>query len=386
MKQVRIGIAGVGNMGSVHARNILDGNVDRLVLAALSDRNEERLRAFPKVPGFATLEDMVAAGGLDAVIVSTPHYHHVPMAIKVLKAGLHVMVEKPIAVHKADAERLLAAAKNRRRQVFAAMFNQRTDAYYQTLRSLVHGGELGKIRRINWIITDWYRTETYYSSSDWRATWAGEGGGVLLNQCPHNLDLLQWIFGMPKRVRAFCGFGRYHNIEVEDDVTAFLEFSGGTTGLLVTTTGEAPGTNRLEIAAERGRVVYENDRLLFTRNAVEMSPFSRTSDEAFGRPATEEIEIKAASHGEQHNGILRNFVNAILEGEALLSPAREGIRSVELANAMLLSAWTNKTVELPLSSAAYARRLNEKIKHSRPKRRKQAKRASGDDFARSFGT
>jgi len=244
MKQVRIGIMGVGNMGSVHARSILDGKVDRLVLAGLADGDPARLRAFPGVPQFATIEDMVGSGLVDAVIVSTPHFAHVPMATCVLKGGLHVMVEKPIAVQKAGAERLLAVAKNRRKQVFAAMFNQRTDSYYQKLRSMVQGGELGKIRRINWIITDWYRTEAYYSSSQWRATWAGEGGGVLLNQCPHNLDLLQWIFGMPRRVRAFCGFGRYHKIEVEDDVTAHLEFSGGTTGIFVTSTGEAPGTNR----------------------------------------------------------------------------------------------------------------------------------------------
>lgn len=386
MKQVRIGIAGVGNMGSVHARNILDGKIDRLVLAGLSDGDPRRMDGFAEVPHFATLEEMIASVGLDAVIVATPHYHHVPMATTVLQAGLHVMVEKPIAVHKADAEKLLAVAKSRRKQVFAAMFNQRTDPYYQKLRAMVQGGELGKVRRINWIITDWYRTETYYGSSQWRATWAGEGGGVLLNQCPHNLDLLQWIFGLPKQVRAFCGFGRYHNIEVEDDVTAYLEFAGGMTGLLVTTTGEAPGTNRLEIAAEHGRVVYEADRLRFTRNAVAMSEFSRTSPEAFGRPETSEVEIKVDGHGVQHNGILQNFVNAILDEEPLLSPAREGIRSVELANAMLLSAWTNKTVDLPISSALYARRLKEKIKHSRPRKKKVSKRAASDDFARSFGT
>lgn len=384
MKQVRIGIAGVGNMGAVHARNILDGKIDRLVLAGLTDRGGYRMKDFPEVPQFDSLEEMIASGGLDVLIVSTPHYDHVPMAAAALRSGLHVMVEKPIAVHKAEAERLLALAKGRRRQVFSAMFNQRTDEYFRKIRAMVHEGELGAIRRVNWIITDWFRTEAYYSSSRWRATWKGEGGGVLLNQCPHNLDLLQWIFGLPKRVRAFCGFGRYHKIEVEDDVTAYLEFPGGATGLFVTSTGEAPGTNRLEIAGECGRLVYEGDRIQFTRNAEPMSSFSRTSPEAFGRPATEEIEVKAAGHGAQHVGILQNFVNAILDGETLISPAREGIRSVELANAMLLSAWTNKTVELPISSAAYARRLRERIKQSRFKKKKAVRRSSADDFARSF--
>jgi predicted dehydrogenase len=296
---------------------------------------------------------------------------------------MHVLVEKPISVHKADGERLIAAHQGRR-QVFAAMFNQRTDPLYQKIRAMVQGGELGEVRRINWIITDWFRTEAYYASGGWRATWAGEGGGILLNQCPHNLDLLQWIFGQPQRVRAFCRFGRYHDIEVEDDVTAYMEFSNGASGVLITSTGEAPGTNRLEITAEGGRVVCEDSRILLTRNAVPMSEFSRKASQAFARPETTVSSFAFPDRGGQHNEVLQNFADAILDDRPLIAPAAEGLRSVELANAMLLSTWLHKTVELPLDAVAFQGLLEQQIKNSRFIK-KTVSTATNEDFTKSFG-
>jgi len=260
MNSVRIGIVGLGNMGAAHAASILAGNIRRLELAAVCDLEPARLARLPQVAAFASADAMIGSGRIDAVLIATPHYGHTTLGIKALEAGLHVLVEKPISVHKADCERLIAAHRNPQ-QVFAAMFNQRTDPYFLKLHQLIASGELGAIRRVNWIVTNWFRSAAYYSSSAWRATWAGEGGGVLLNQCPHNLDLFQWFFGLPVRVRAFCRFGQYHQIEVEDEVTAYMELAGGATAVFVTTTGEAPGTNRLEIAAENGRIVYEDDRI-----------------------------------------------------------------------------------------------------------------------------
>jgi predicted dehydrogenase len=383
MGNVRIGIVGLGNMGSMHARSILAGKIDRLELAAVCDVNAGRRAAFPGPTAFASAEAMIASGAIDAILIATPHYQHTTIGIAALRAGLHVLVEKPISVHKADCERLLAAHRNQA-QVFAAMFNQRTDPFYLAIRRLVQNGELGAIRRIHWSITDWFRSAAYYASSDWRATWAGEGGGVLLNQCPHNLDLLQWIFGRPSRVRAFCHFGRYHAIEVEDDVTAYLEFADGATGVFVTTTGEAPGTNRLEIAAEGGRVVYENDRIQWLRNTVPMSEFSRTTTQSFARPETVSSVLPVADHGGQHNEILGNFVAAILDGAPLIAPAAEGIYSVELANAMLLSAWRDETVDLPLNARTYARLLKQRIAQSTFKK-PAAPAAAPEDLSRSFG-
>lgn len=366
MQKVRLGIIGLGNMGQHHARNLLAGKVARVELTAVCDQLPANLAKFPEAQGFATPEALLAANVCDAVIIATPHFSHTALGIAALGAGVHVMVEKPISVHRADAERLIAAHRNPQ-QVFAAMFNQRTDPYYQAIRQLVQSGELGVVRRVQWTITDWFRTDAYYGSGGWRATWAGEGGGVLLNQCPHNLDLYQWIFGMPHQVTGFCSFGRYHQIEVEDDVTAHFEYADGMHATLITSTGEAPGTNRLEIAAERGRIVYENDKISFTRNAVPMGEFSRTSPEAFGRPAVTDVPVPAQGHGGQHNEVLQNFVDAILDRAPVIAPAAEGIHSVELANSILLSAWTGKKVSLPLDGAVYERALQEKIAASKPK-------------------
>jgi predicted dehydrogenase len=385
MDKVRIGIVGLGNMGSAHAANIQAGKIRQLELTAVSDMDTARFARVPGVKGFAQVDEMMSSGLIDAILIATPHYDHTSLGIKALKAGLHVMVEKPISVHRADAERLIAAYSNKK-QVFAAMFNQRTDLYYRKIRQLIQSGELGELRRVNWIITNWFRTEAYYGSGGWRATWAGEGGGVLLNQCPHNLDLFQWMFGMPTSIRAFCKFGRYHDIEVEDDVTAYCEFANGATGVFITSTGEAPGTNRLEIAAERGRLVYENDTISFTRNEVPMSEFSKSSTQAFARPDSWDITVPAASHGGQHNEILQNFVDAILHGATLLAPAVEGIHSVELANAMLMSAWTDEAVTLPIDGKKYERLLKQKIAESARTKKKARKVVAGnEDFAKSFG-
>ena len=383
MNKVRIGIIGLGNMGSAHAASLLAGKVPRLELTAVADPDAARRGRFPQVAGFVAAEELIASKLVDAVIIATPHYQHTTLGILALQTGLHVMVEKPLSVHKADAERLIAAYKNKK-QVFAAMFNQRTDHFYQKIRQLIQNGELGQIRRVNWIITNWFRTEAYYASGGWRATWAGEGGGVLLNQCPHNLDLFQWMFGMPVRIRAHCGFGRYHAIEVDDDVTAYLEFANGATGVFITSTGEAPGTNRLEITAERGKLVYENDKIVFTRNETPMTEFSRKATSGFAAPATWDVSISTAGHGGQHNEILKNFTDAILDGTPLVSPAVEGIHSVELSNAMLLSAWTEETVNLPLDAKRYERLLRQKIATSKAKPKKKKVVAASDDFNKSF--
>jgi len=370
-------------MGRAHATSVQKGAISRCRLTAVCDSHAASLESYAKqgVAAFSDSKKLIASGEVDAVLIATPHYSHTTIGIDALEAGLHVLVEKPISVHKADCQRLIAAHRSKK-QVFAAMFNQRTDPYYLKLRDLIRSGELGKVRRINWIITNWFRTEAYYASGGWRATWAGEGGGVLLNQCPHQLDLWQWLFGMPVRVRAHCQIGRYHQIEVEDDVTAYMEYADGATGVFVTSTGEAPGTNRLEVTGERGRVVIENDRFLFTRNEVEMSEFSRTTDQRFATPGYWNVEIPVSGHGGQHNAIMENFTCAILDKTPLIAPAAEGIHSVELANAMIYSSFANKTVELPLSAPAYERLLKKKIAGSTF--RKKVKKVADADFSKSF--
>jgi len=387
MKTVRLGIIGLGSMGAAHARWILEGKVPRLELVAAADTDPAAFGPFPEIRKFESARDLIASGAVDAILIATPHWDHVRIGVEVLKAGLHLLVEKPIGVHKADCERLIAASRTAgRKPVFAAMFNQRTDPHYTKLRDLVQSGELGAIQRVQWTITNWFRSQTYYSSGGWRATWKGEGGGVLLNQCPHNLDLLQWIFGMPETVTAFCRLGHYHDIEVEDDVTAYLSYRNGSTATFIASTGEAPGTNRMEIACDRGRVVLERGAIHFVRTVVPVSEFCRTTPGKWAGPETWNIEIPVEESGEQHVGILKNFVAAILDRAPLIAPAAEGIHSVELANAMLLSSFKKTTVTLPMSGKAYEAALKARISSSRFHKKTVVRRGpSARDMANSFG-
>ncbi|MBR3086131.1 MAG: Gfo/Idh/MocA family oxidoreductase [Kiritimatiellae bacterium] len=364
---VRIGIIGTGNMGSGHIRTFESGAIPRAKVTAICDIDPRKMGKFSQeYKRFTDSRELIRSGEVDAVIIATPHYFHTTIGVDALDNGIHTLTEKPISVHKADAEKLIAAHKRNPKPVFAAMFNQRTNPQYQKIRDLIQSGELGKIIRINWIITDWFRTQYYYDTGDWRATWGGEGGGVLMNQCPHQLDLFQWLFGMPQQVRAFCDIGQFHKIEVEDNVTAYMKFANGATGVFITTTGEAPGTNRLEVAGDRGRVVLEgtNADINWTRNVQPLEDFRMKTQEMWARPEVWNVTIPAHGNGDQHAGILRNYVEAILDGKPLIAPAEEGIRAVELCNAMLYSSFTGKTVDLPLDPAAYERHLKKLIRSS----------------------
>lgn len=382
--KVRMGVIGVGGMGAGHARAFQAGRVPRAVLAAVCDADPARLAAFEGVPGYTDSRKLIRSGEVDAVLVATPHYAHTTVGIDALRSGIHTLLEKPISVHKADAERLIEACPDRG-PVFAAMFNQRTNPLYIKTRDLVRSGELGKVQRASWIITNWFRSDAYYASGDWRATWAGEGGGALLNQCPHQLDLLQWILGMPTRVHAFCRFGHYHDIEVEDDVTAYLEYENGASATFITSTAEAPGTNRFEIAGTRGRAVIEEGRILFLRNTVDAAEYCRTTSNRFGVPEHWKVEIPVEGKGGQHQAIRENFVEAILDGAPLIAPAEEGIHSVELGNAMLLSTFQGRAVDVPISAQTFARHLKKRCAASRYKPGRAGVAAAVDDLGGSFG-
>lgn len=348
-REVRLGIVGYGNMGTTHARLIAQGLVPGMVLTAVSASNPQRQAAcrenHPGVAVFDTPEALYTSGLCDAVLIATPHYSHAELAVKAFEAGLHVMVEKPAGVYTLQAEKMNAAAASSGK-VFGIMYNQRTNPVYGRLRRMVQSGELGQIKRITWIITDWYRSQAYHDSSAWRSTWKGEGGGCLINQNPHQLDIWQWIFGMPDKVFAKISFGKYYDIEVEDDVMAHFEYESGTTGQYITSTGEAPGTNRLEIACDMGRVVVENNTITFDRNVVSERQFNRENANPFGRPECVRKVITVEGAGEQHVGILKSFTNAILYGEELLAGGEDGLRGLTLSNAMVLSAWTGETVDV----------------------------------------
>ena len=312
---VKVGLIGFGIMGKAHADNIKA--IEGCQLVAVADGIPERLKSAkeqfgPDIAVFEDLDAMLDSGKIDAVIVVVPHYFHPEMAIKAFEKGRHVLIEKPAGVYTKHVREMNAAAK-KSGKVFGIMFNQRSIPAHQKIKDLVDSGELGEIKRTNWIITNWYRPQSYYDSAGWRATWKGEGGGILLNQCPHQLDLWQWICGMPAKVRAYCSFGKYHDIEVEDDVTGYVEYENGATGVFISSTGEAPGSNRFEIAADNGSLVFEGGKITFWRNRVSEREFNKTFEGRFGNPECWKCEIPVDSEGEEHKGVTNNFVEAILK-------------------------------------------------------------------------
>ncbi len=368
--KISIGIIGVGNMGTAHIKNIIDGKCPEFTVAAVADINPARLDAAKELAPEAALFDdaikMLDSGRITAAIIAVPHYFHPALAIACMERGIHVMVEKPAGVYTKQVREMNAAAE-KSDVVFGMMFNQRTNHIYRKMKEIVDSGELGNMRRVSWIITDWYRPQAYFASAAWRATWSGEGGGALLNQCPHQLDLLQWICGLPVKVDAKLHFGKWRDIEVEDDVTAYMEFPNGATGTFITSTSETPGSNRFELTFDGGKLIAENNELIMWKLAQTEQEFSAVNTEPFGTPDTEIIKVETDGKSEQHAGVLNAFGGAILRGEPLIAGGEEGIRGLTLSNAMHLSTWLDKAIEIPFDEDLYFDELMKRVKTSRLK-------------------
>ena len=362
MEKVKLGIIGIGNMGSQYVHHISIGEMPEIDLVAVADINPERLEfakeKMPDIKTFDTGEKMIDSGLIDAVMIAVPHYDHPPLAIYAMKKGLHTMTDKPAGVHTKQVEEMNAVAKESD-VCFGIMYNQRTHHIYRKMHELVHGGTLGEIRRTSWIVTDWYRPQAYYNSGSWRATWKGEGGGVLLNQCPHNLDLWQWICGMPTKVSAKMKFGKWHDIEVEDDVTAYVEYKNGATGVFITSTGDTPGSNRFEITLDKGKLVAEDNQLTLWELEESEQEFSAKNTDSFGKPAYKKTIVSTDGEHTQHTGVLNAFASAILRETPLIANGEEGINGLTISNAMHLSAWLDKEVEIPFNSELFYKKLTE---------------------------
>ena len=356
---VRLGMIGLGNIARQHIENVRSGQVDDCVLGAICSPAADPLAAELDVPHFTDLAALAGSGSCDAVLIATPTFNHAAAGAAALQAGLHVMMEKPIGLSVQEGEQLLALQAGD--QVFGLMLNQRTDPLFLAMRDIIRSGRLGAITRTHWTMTNWFRPEVYFQVSDWRATWKGEGGGLLVNQCIHNLDVFQWLCGMPTALRAHCRFGRYHDIEVEDEATAWFEYDNGASGVFVGSTGEAPGINRFDVIGDAGALGFDGERLLLTENEPATSEYNRSTRDMFGMPRSEVSDITPARDINQHAAVLSNFTAAILRGEALIAPARDGLDSLSLANAMLLSTWEQDTVRLPLDSARYQAALEERL-------------------------
>lgn len=364
MKKVRIGIIGIGNMGSAHALNIFQGKVDGLELTAVCDIDKNRLRWAKEAFGssvslYSDYHLLIRGGDVDAILIATPHNLHPLIAMEGFAANLHVLTEKPAGIDTLHVRQMNEAAK-KSGKVFGIMYNQRTNPLYARLKKMVEDGELGEMKRFVWVISNWYRTQAYYDSGQWRASWKGEGGGVLINQCPHNLDIWQWITGMPSRIRSFCKYGHYHNISVEDDVTILAEYANNATAVFVASTGEYPGTNRLEYSGSKGKVVIEDGILKSYRIETDEREICFTSGEAFPKLNVKYQEFKQDKPESGHIGILQNFTNAILYNDTLLAPGYEGINGLTISNAAYLSDWLNKWIDLPIDEVLYNKMLTEK--------------------------
>ncbi len=376
--KVKLGIIGIGNMGTGHMGNVIAGRCPDLELVAVADNNPDRI-AWAKnkyeveaeekaeLNYFDDAIEMLDSGLIEACIVAVPHYDHTVYAIECMKRGIHVMVEKPAGVYTKAVREMNKVSEEHTQVVFGMMFNQRTNCLYRKLKEMIDSGEYGNIRRTNWIITDWYRPQAYYDSGNWRATWSGEGGGVLLNQCPHQLDLWQWLCGMPKKVSTNMHFGKWHDIEVEDDVTTYVEYENGATGVFITSTGDAKGSNRLEIQMDKAKFVAENDQLWIDEYEMTEQEFSRTNKELFATVKSEKRLIETDGKNEQHIGVLNAFAGAILRGEPLVANGVEGINGLTLSNAMHLSAFLGKPVEIPFDEDLYYEELMKRVASSRRK-------------------
>ncbi len=368
MDRIRMGVIGIGSMGSAHAMQIYKGRVDGMELVAVCDTDSPRLEWAAEEFGKETLlytdyHELISSGNIDAVLIATPHPLHPPIAKEALQAGLHVLTEKPEGIDIEAAEEVNRVAQ-KSGCVFGIMYNQRTNPLFAELRRRFREGELGELIRFTWTITNWYRTQAYYDSGSWRATWSGEGGGVLMNQCPHNLDIWQWMTGMPKRLIASCRTAHFHDIEVEDEAEIYAEYANGATGVFLTSTGEYPGTNRLELSGTKGKAVIENGVLTLQLLEQDIREITVSSPECMPHCEIKTMEISQKEPESGHLGILNDFSRAIRKGTELLAPGEEGIFGLSIANAAYLSSWTHEWVELPPDGGNYRAELRRRQESS----------------------
>lgn len=370
MRKIKVGVIGVGTIGTAHASCIYNGEIEEMELCALCDNDKARIEElkteFVGIPLFENSAELIKSGLVEAVIIATPHYLHPEISAFALKNNCHTMCEKPIAVYTLAAAEPIKA-KEEGKSTFAIMFNQRANKLFKMAREMVLSGEIGEILENVWIITNWYRTQEYYDSSSWRGTWQGEGGGVLMNQAPHNLDLWQWICGMPKRIKSICYEGKHHNIEVEDEAIIYAEYENGANGVFITSTGHKYGTNRFEITGTKGKIVLEKGTL--------------TCETDKGATVISDEDYNG------HKELLINFARSVLNKEELIAKGEEGLNQLMLCNGAYLSSWKGgEWIDLPFDEGEYLNLLKSKVEKSVPKSQESKKNLFGKSYKDKWKT
>jgi len=365
MKSIRYGIVGVGGMGSGHANTIQ--RIEEASLGAVCDIIPDVANSVGEqfeVPFCTDYRELIDRDDIDCVIVATPHYHHPEIAIYAMERGKPVISEKPISVTVSGADAMVAAAE-RTGTPFSVMHQSRSEPIWRVAGDIVRSGRLGEIYRTLLIFAD-FRSQAYYDSGGWRATWIGEGGGVTINQSPHSLDRFTWLGGLPSKVTAYTAT-RNHNIEVEDVASAMLEYPNGAVGYVYCSTTEAPGTDIMEFAGEKGKLQVVGKTIRFWELPQGVKAFSDSSTEMWTRPEVVEVDLEIPECESGHIAILRNMARHLLYGEELIAPGVEGIKTVEMIDAMILSGKTGKPVDVPVDRALYDAFIEDMKRQSKPK-------------------
>lgn len=361
-KTVRIALIGFGSMGKNYARMLYAGLVPELKLSGVCCRNgagQALLREeFPGVRIYENVEQMQRhEEEFDAVLIVTPHATHVELGFAMAKLGKHFLMDKPAGVYASRVQELVEFCRERGVS-FGMMFNNRMLPAFRIAQDYIRSGKLGRLHRAVWVCNSWYRSPVYHRSAPWRSSWQGEGGGLLINQNQHYLDIWQWLFGMPEKLYAAMEFGRYNDFAVDDAVDIQFVHSGGFHGTMVSATGEAPGVNRLEIWGEKGCLtVQDGARVFWDENALSTVEFGKVNEVPFGTPPHTRVEIPVEKAENPYLLAFGNFAGHLLRGEPLFADGMDGLRTVQLTNAAYLSGWQEKRVSVPVDAEAFQKEL-----------------------------
>jgi len=367
---IRIGIAGIGFIAEEYIKLITAGRIQNAEVRALSSRNRSHMEAVKEkyqldAVLFTDYEAMLSSGLIDAVMICTPHFHHPGMAIKAIRRGIHTMIEKPVGIFPEELRELAESLQTHPDVKAGVLYCRRTNPIYQQIKDFLDSGELGQLKRVTWIITNAsvYRTQAYYNSATWRGTYVGEGGGLLLNQVSHHIDMLVWLLGLPKAIQANCYSAVERNIEVENEVSITMEYPGQAIGQFISSTREFPGTNRLEISCSKAQLILENEKDLTVRKlGVEETEFNRTTNIPFAFiPYEEEIHnFEPYENPEIQARIVNNFISAVTDGKPIACPVEDAIRSQQFIIGAYLSSWQEKKLTLPADGKAFTEELKKR--------------------------